>query len=127
MAVKFNVIEKGQPGVAGGGEKKFYASAVSSGESTLEKLTKSIEKISTVSGADIHAVLYALVDVAIDNLSHGQIIRLGELGSLRVSLKSEGRATAAEVNSSAIKSTNIIFTPGNRLKTMLATVKYQKA
>ena len=25
MSVKFKVIEKGQPGVAGGGDKKFYA------------------------------------------------------------------------------------------------------
>jgi hypothetical protein len=59
MAIKFKVIEKGQPGVPGGGEKKFYASANMSGEMTLNGLTKSIEKISTVSGADIRAVLYA--------------------------------------------------------------------
>jgi len=32
MAIKFKVIERGQPGVPGGGEKKFYASAVMAGE-----------------------------------------------------------------------------------------------
>jgi len=46
--------------VPGGGEKKFYASANPSGEMTLTGLTKFIEKISTVSGADIRAVLYVM-------------------------------------------------------------------
>ena len=78
MSVKYKIIEKGQPGVAGGGTKKFYASSVFMGEKNLEQLTKSIEKISTVSGADIRAVLYALVDVITEDLSNSQIVRLGE-------------------------------------------------
>ena len=35
MAIKFKVIERGQPGVVGGGQKKFYASANVTGEKTL--------------------------------------------------------------------------------------------
>jgi predicted histone-like DNA-binding protein len=73
--------------VPGGGEKKFYTSANSSGEMTLNGLTKSIEKISTVSGADIHAVLYAMVDVMQDALANGQIVRLGETVSLRLGIR----------------------------------------
>jgi len=126
MPVKFKVIERGQPGVAGGGEKKFYANPVSSGEITLAGLTKAIEKISTVSGADIRAVLYALVDVAVDSLSNGTIVRLGEMGSLRVSLKSEGREKAEQVNASVVKSANVVFTPGARIKEMLVGLKYVK-
>jgi predicted histone-like DNA-binding protein len=126
MPIKFKIIEKGQPGVVGGGEKKFYVSPVMSGELTLAGLTKSIEKISTVSGADIHAVLYALVDVMQTSLSEGQIVRLGELGSLRVSLNSEGRATAAEVNATAVKNTRVIFTPGKGIRDMLKTLEFTK-
>ena len=80
------MISKGQPGVVGGGVKKFYASTVFTGEKKLEQLTKSIGKISTVSGADIRAVLYNLVDVIADDLSNSQIVRLGDLGSLRLTL-----------------------------------------
>ncbi|MFO7658230.1 MAG: hypothetical protein R6W78_14310 [Bacteroidales bacterium] len=127
MPIKFKVIERGQPGVQGGGEKKFYASPVMEGEVTLAGLTKAIEKICTVSGADIRAVLYALVDVSIDNLSEGRIIRLGDLGSIRVSLSSEGKATVEEVTANAIKGGSVIFTPGIRIKEMLSSVKYQKA
>ncbi len=126
MPVEFNVIQRGQPGVAGGGEKKFYASPKMSGERTLEGLTQDIEKISTVSGADIRAVLYALVDVIDAKLSNGQIIRLGELGSLRVSFSSEPRDTEKEVNAACIKKSKVVFTPGKGIKKTLATLTYKK-
>jgi len=126
MAIGFKIIERGQPGVAGGGVKKFYAIPVMDGEMSLAELTKAIEKICTVSGADIRAVLYSLVDVAVDNLANGTIVRLGDLGSIRVSLNSEGKTTAQEVTASAIKNTSAIFTPGTRIKEMLANAKFQK-
>ncbi len=87
MPIKFNVIERGEPGVTGGGTKKFYASTKMTGEMDIDPLTKSIEKISTVSGADIRAVLYALVDVATDTLANSNIVRLGDLGTMRMSIR----------------------------------------
>ena len=126
MPVKFKTVAKGEPGVAGGGDKKYYASPVMEGEMDIDALTKSIEKISTVSGADIRAVLYALVDVSIDGLSRGAIIRMGELGSLRITLRSEGKLSAQEVVSTSVKKAGIIFTPGARLKEMLKTLKFLK-
>ncbi len=36
MSIKYKTIQKAQPGVAGGGDKKFYASPVYQGEKTLE-------------------------------------------------------------------------------------------
>ena len=126
MSVKFKIIEKGQPGVAGGGEKKFYASANMDGEISLAGLTKAIEKISTVSGADIRAVLYGLVDVMTGSLADGRIVRLGELGSLRVGISSEGKDCADDVNADCIKSSKVIFTPGKQIKNMLNTLEYKK-
>jgi predicted histone-like DNA-binding protein len=127
MAINFKVVQRGQPGVTGGGEKKYYASPVLDGEMTLPEITKAIEKICTASGADILAVLYALVDVSIDNLSNGTIVRLGDLGSLRPSISSEGRTTEDEVNANVVKSASVLFTPGTRIKQMLSVVKFKKA
>lgn len=126
MAIKFKVIERGQPGVAGGGEKKFYASANVTGEMTLSKLTKRIEQISTVNGADIRAVVYAMVEVMKDSLADGQVVRLGELGSLRISISSEGKLTAEEVNANAISGSKVVFTPGKEIKELLPTLSYEK-
>jgi predicted histone-like DNA-binding protein len=127
MAIKFNVIERGKPGVPGGGQKKFYASAVSTGEMNLNGLTKSIEKISTVSGADIRAVVYAMVDVMKDALDEGKIVRLGDLGSLRVGISSNGEDAADNVTGYSIRNTKTIFTPGPALKEMLKLLKFEKA
>ena len=126
MPIKFKAIERGEPGVAGGGTKKWYASPNMSGEKALDGLTRDIEKISTVSGADIRAVLYALVDVMQDALADGQIVRIGELGSLRVSFSSEGKATEKEVTAASIKQAKVIFTPGKDIKDTLATLTYEK-
>ena len=126
MPVKIKTIAKGQPGVPGGGEKKYYASPVLEGDMDLDALTKSIEKISTVSGADIRAVLYALVDVSIDGLSRGAIIRMGDLGTFRITVSSEGKATPEEVSGASVKKAGIIFTPAARLMEMLRNLKFQK-
>lgn len=94
---------------------------------TLNKLTKSIEKVSTVSGADIRAVVYAMVDVMKDALSDGQIVRLGDLGSLRISISSAGEATADDVDKNSVKGARTIFTPSIELKNMLKTIDFKKA
>jgi predicted histone-like DNA-binding protein len=126
MSIKFNVIQRGEPGVTGGGVKKFYASAFMNGEETIESLTKNIEKVCTVHGADIRAVLYALVDVIKEDLSAGRIVRLGDLGSLRVGLSSVGKETAEDLTSHDITDTRTIFTPGAVLKEMLKNLHFQK-
>lgn len=126
MPIKFKVIERGQPGVPGGGKKKYYASANVNGELTLAGFTKAIEKISTVSGADIRAVLYAMVDVMKDILAEGKAVRLGDIGSLRINISSNGMPTAEEVNASCIKSSKVIFTPSKDSKSILSTLEYKK-
>ena len=127
MSIQIKAVERGQPGVAGGGTKKYYASPVLGREITLEALTKNIEKKSTLSGADIRAVLYALVDQASMGLTEGRIIRLGDLGSLRITLSSEARDKPEQVNASAVKKAGVIFTPGKKLQDMLKTAKFTKA
>ena len=126
MSIKYKIIKRGQPGVVGGGDKKHYASANITGEASINDLTRYIEKISTVSGTDIRAVLYALVDVAADELAEGKIVRLGDLGSLRISINSNGYDNPAYINESAIKGTKVIFSPGNKLKEMQKTLTYTK-
>jgi len=51
---------------------------------------------------------------------------LGELGSLRVSIESNGEATREEVNASSIKSAKCIFSPGKELKKMQKNLEYVK-
>ena len=116
MAIKFKAIEKGQPGVAGGGQKKYYASIVNSGEATVDELVKGIEKFSALSEADILGVIVALENVIQDKLADGKIVRLDKLGSLYPSLSSEGVEKQDELTSLKIKEVTINYRPGVRLK-----------
>ena len=126
MAIQFRTVERAQPGIAGGGTRKFYATPVHGREVTLEALTRAIERKSTLSGADIRAVLYAMVEQAVDGLSEGRIIRLGDLGSLRITLNSEGRDTPEEITASVIRRTGVIFTPGTKMQSMLKNVRFTR-
>jgi len=126
MTVKYKVIERGQPGVVGGGEKKFYANVAGNGELSLERLTKRIAQSSTVGGADIRAVLYSMVEVMQDALEEGTIVRLGDLGSLRIGISSNGEIEQEKVSSHSIKGAKTIFTPGPELKKMLKNLHYEK-
>ena len=127
MSIQIKSVERGEPGVKGGGKKKFYASPVHGREMTLDALTKAIEKTSTVNGADIRAVLYAMVEESVLGLSEGRIIRLGDLGSLRITLSSEGKEKEEMVNAQSVKKAGVIFTPGTKLKEMLDNAKFTKA
>ena len=126
MSIQIKSVERGQPGVAGGGAKKFYASPVHGREISFDDLTRAIEKTSTVNGADIRAVLYAMVEESVNGLSDGRIIRLGDLGSFRITLSSEGKSSAEEVTPTSVKRTGVVFTPGKRLREMLESAKFKK-
>jgi len=126
MSIEFNVIQRGEPGVVGGGVKKYYAASQSSGELTLAGMSKRIEQMCTVNGADIRAVVYAMVEVMILEMADGKIVRLGELGSLRVNISSEGVEKEEDVRASTIRGAKVVFTPGKDLKTMLETLTYEK-
>lgn len=65
-------------------------------------------------------------NVIIDALKGGEIVRLGELGTLRVSLSSKGAMTEKEYNSSLITRKRIIFRPGIILSETLANLSFTK-
>lgn len=126
LMAHFKAMERPEPGVPGGGNRRWYASVVLGNEMSIEELTRNIEKMCTVNGADIRAVLYALVDISIAALERGEIVRLGDLGSIRLSINSDSCDTEDEVSRNLITKSRIVFTPGRRLKAMLAAIKYTK-
>ena len=121
----YSVVERKDPQnpeVAG----KFYAQAQARGEAGIRELSQRIQQSCTVTRADVMAVLIALEDVVADSLANGEIVRLGELGSLQVSLKGKGVDTAEDYHDGLIEKGRIIFRGGETLANMLNTLKYQK-
>jgi predicted histone-like DNA-binding protein len=93
MSIKFKALERAEPGVPGGGKKKWYAVSVFDRKANLSDLTVEIERISTVNRADVVAVLSALVQLIPKYLTNSFILYLGELGNFRSNIKSRGQQT----------------------------------
>ena len=107
-------------------EPKFYAQVQTSGDVSMREMCERIEQSCTVTKADVYAVLVAMENVIIDALKGGEIVRLGDLGTLRVSLSSKGAFTEKEYNTSLITRKRILFRPGAVLSEALAKLTFMK-
>lgn len=126
MAIKYNLIERGEPGVVGGGTKKWYAVVKNDGEMSIDDLVKQIEKFSALSEADIRGVIIALENVIQNELVNGKIIRMDKLGSFYPSLSSEGATIEADFNVSMIKGAKVNYRAGTRISDALKTATFTK-
>ena len=106
--------------------QKYYAKVKTRGEIDLRNLAKKIVNISTLSTADIVAVLESLLQVIPEELLSGYIVKLGDFGSFAPSVKSEGSNTVKEFTNKMIKETTMLFKPGKYIKNKLKEAKYEK-
>lgn len=125
MSVKYNVIERGNPSDTSA-PKKYYPSVVSSGKINMRTVAKRAAEMSTVSMPDTVAVIEALLSIIPDEMSQGNIVKLGEFGSFWIKAKTEASETEEEVNSSKITRVLPRFTPGKEFKTALQTFDFEK-
>lgn len=126
MSVDYKVIAKGQPGVAGGGKQKFYASIVRGKKVDLRTFMEEIAENNTLTTSDILAVLESFLQKSAKFLAEGRTVDLGQLGSFTVGLQSNGEETAAEVDKHSIKGLKVSFKPSADLTKKLSTVTYTK-
>lgn len=126
MSIKYKLIEKGQPGVAGGGTKKWYASIVTDGELDIDDIVKQIEKFSSLSEADIRGVVIAVENVIQEALADSKIVRLDKLGTFYPTLSSSGAATEKDFNQSLIKSAGVNYRPGKRILDTIKSKGFEK-
>jgi len=125
MPVKFTTTPKKDPRNLEA-DPKYYAIVKSDGRVDTIGVAKSINSMSTVSNADTVAVLEAFLHVVPEKLSDGKIVELGDFGSFRVSVSSEGADLPEDVTARNITGSKVIFKPGKRFKQMLATMEFQK-
>lgn len=99
---------------------KWYASIDTPTPVTLNELAENIEKSSTVSRADAKAVIDALQYEIKKALLDGKSVRLGDLGSFRVTLGSRGAFTEADFQTSFIQQVRVQFQPSTELRNAFA-------
>ena len=116
---RINPSEKSAP-------PRYYAQAQARGDVNVREMAERIQSTCTVHKSDVYAVLVALEDVIAEALQNGEIVRLGDLCTLQVSLSGKGAMTEDEYTTDLIKKTKVNFRPGPVLANALAGLSYTK-
>lgn len=104
---------------------KAYATSQINGELTLKQLSKRVSSQTTVSRADVVAVLTATVDNLLEALTEGKQVDFGELGKFRLQIASIGTEKLTDFTAAHITRVNIQYVPGEDLKTIFGTLEFQ--
>mgnify|MGYP002640038371 CR=1 FL=1 len=123
--IKFKIMERVNP-QAPLDPRKYYAFIKNQGVVNLRQLAKRISRESTVSMMDTMAVLEGLLQDIPDLLAEGNIVKLGELGTFRTTISSEGVDVADDFNITNIKGLNLVFRAGSEFRDQLNNVKFRK-
>jgi predicted histone-like DNA-binding protein len=107
------------------GKVKTYGIAKAGNYCDLPKLCKLISARSSMSGADVKAILDSLNWVMDLELQAGNIVQVGELGSFRLSISSEGTENESDYKTSKVKKARILFAPGNSLRKSVQDVSFK--
>ena len=89
-------------------------------------MAERIQQTCTVHKSDVFAVLVALEDVITEALKGGEIVRLGDLGTLQIGISSKGAVTEEDYTDALIKKARINFRPGSALMGALDGLTFQK-
>ena len=105
-------------------EVKYYASPVNAGKKNLRDIARDIAGRSSLTRGDIENVLSNFMDCLPHYLRDGFSVQLGEFGTMRLTLSSEGAATEKAFKTETIKP-RVTFTPGVELKVALRENSYE--
>jgi len=125
MSIKFHAVQRKDPRdrtLPG----KYYAELTNRYEITFEQLLGEITDMSTVSVGDTYNVMQTLIHLIKKHLLEGRTVKLGDLGSFYLTVNSNGKDTADEVDAKGIVQANIRYRPSMKLKEVLNRLSFQK-
>ena len=125
MPINYVLVEKGTP-FDPAAPKKYYAQVKSKGETTLRELSENISDMSSLSSADVFAMMEAMLSTIPQELLSGRIVKLGDFGSFYTVVTGKGSDKKNEFNKSLIDKVEIKFRPGKIIKNLLKDAKFKK-
>lgn len=123
--VTYSVVEHKNPHQSES-SSLYYAQAQARDVMDFNAICKEIQSECTVTKADITGVLVALESVMSRALANGKIVRLGDFGTFKVSVSSNGASSRNTFNESYIRGTRYLFHPGPTLKTLQKNMEFER-
>lgn len=120
--VKF-VKTLAKPGVKDSGFK-YGVCSVNQGKTDLTALCQLISARSSISSADVRAVLDSLNFIMDYELKQGRIVQLDTFGSFRMTVGSNRVDNIKDFDSALIRTPKIVFTPYSSLQETRKTLKF---
>lgn len=124
--VTYSVVGRVNPADRESGEVKYYAQSQARGEMGIREISERIHQMCTVTRADVMAVLTGLEEIVSEGLQGGEIVRLGELGSLQLSLSGQGSDTEDTYSDSLIEKVRVLFRPGLMMQEAINNLAFEK-
>lgn len=121
MSIKYKVVGRKINIAPKKGQVLYGAQPVYLDDISFKRLCSRIAEYSSVTSADVKAVIDRMLYVMNEELLNGRIVRLGELGSFRLSFGSASVEDEKEFKSSLIRTPKILFTPAKEVRMGLAT------
>lgn len=122
LVQKINPMDKNAP-------KKWYATPISETPQTVKAMTRAATENTTTAPIEMEAALDLLGKHARLQLQQGHTVRVGDLGTLRVTFKSDGVEDVSDFNAGTmIKNARLLFTPSKEFReSVLQDIQFQNA
>ena len=113
---KYKLVKRGNPQNPDA-PKKWYASPLSETAQDVKAMTRAATENTTVAPKEMETALELLGNYARQQLLQGHTVRVGDLGTLRITFQSEGVENITDYQaSSMIKNARILFTPAKEFR-----------
>jgi len=103
MAVFYKLIEKGEPGVSGGGKRYLSASVVVNQTITPRQFEELVMKKTGLTKPNLVRSLYILKQLICEQLQEGNIVQTGVLGTFYPAIKRNGKLVPNKTNSNNLE------------------------
>lgn len=117
MAINYRVIKRKNN--MDGGKDVYILHAIKTGEVDLEQLAYEITNQSTLSEADVWAVLVALGNQLKYHLGEGRTVNMENIGRFNVGFRCPAKENPEDLKASEIKDFHINYQPSRKLKDWL--------
>lgn len=113
MSVQYHLVLRNNMSkeVVEGQEKVYYAQTKATRVCTFDEMCDLIAESSTASSGDIKLVIDRMVKFATKALLRGEVVQLGEMGTLQLLLGSKGCPTLEDFSSTLLKRPRLCFRP----------------
>ncbi|MEZ5196173.1 MAG: HU family DNA-binding protein [Bacteroidales bacterium] len=116
MNIQYKVAELGQPGVKGGGEKKYYAVIKHNSTCAWKDLIAKMCENSSLNHLTCKHVMAAFFYTMEELLQNGHRVNLKDFGNFSLSLESEGKDNPKDVGLNSIKKVHVNFRASVEMK-----------